>query len=146
MTIKALSSYITLLLLLITMAIVQMHLKEIPTIILCVFTFLTIITSIFKKDKLANVLLLILISLSAFFFWFLIFTKLKDLISPPVFHGHFVMDMTWLYFIPVGVILSVLTTFLYFKKTSRYKKFEQLSLTLYFIASVIISFRYILFW
>lgn len=144
MSIKTSISISTLIILLTTMLFVQTHVKIKPTSVIAIYTAVTILFLVKNKGKLSTVLLVPIILLSSSFVWYLIIDKIKDMMFP--WHqvpGHFVMDLRYVYCIPIAIILGVLTTFLYFTKTARHKKGEICTLTIYLISTIaLICFKH----
>jgi hypothetical protein len=139
MIFKTAISISTLIILVSTMLVVQTHVKLKPTSVIAIYTSLTIIFLVLKKDKISTVLLAPIILLCSYFFWYLICDKIKDAMFP--FHQdpeHYVMDTSYVYYIPMAIILGALTTFLYFTKAARHKKSEIYILTIYLISTLAI--------
>jgi len=145
MNLKKIAPVSTLMILMVTTLLVQTHVKLKPLIIISIYTMLTILFFILKKDKLSTVLLAPIILLWSYFFWYIINDKIKDTVFPrKQVSGEYIMDGRYVYCIAIAIVLCLMTAFLYFTKTERHKKGETYILTLYLISTIaIICYKYL---
>jgi hypothetical protein len=146
-TFKTVLSIFFLVVLVTTMLIVQSKVKLMPTIIIATYTAATILVFVLKNGKLSTIFLIPIVLMCSFCSWLLVNYKIKDEFFPwhpdsgLIVH---VEDPREIYCIGAAIILSLLTTFLYFKLTNRKNKAEIYILSIYLIATIAIaSFKHI---
>ena len=116
--------------LLVGTGIMQTHLKNNPQLFMLIFGGLTLTSFITKQNIITTWLFYILIGTMLYINYFMLTNLIIDLVNPDrgwvEFEGerHRVMDMSWIWGVILGFILSPLTIILYHREKVRNRSIE----------------------
>ena len=134
--------------LLIGTGIMQTHLKSKPQILMLIFGALTLASFIIKQKMISTWLFYILIGTMLYINYFMLTNLIIDLLNPDrgwvEFEGerHRVMDMSWIWGVILGFLLSPLTIILYHKSKVRNRSIEIGITTLFLVITIVIYIVY----
>lgn len=142
-----LAAVFLLLLLLVVSGVMQTKLKSLPQIFMIIFGVITLLFSLSKFEKIFSVLFYFLVGVLLSFGIFYVTVWILNCVFPESniveMEGEkrYVMNMLWLWGIPVSLIFTPLILFKFYQLKREDKKMEMIFLTLFLIMTILIFFK-----